>query len=530
MNYKVCILAAGVSKGMGPLSEHINRAILPINFKAVISHIIEKFPENIEIVIAVGHKKETIQDYVSLTHPERKITFVEIDNYLGPGTGPGYSLLACKSHLQCPFIFFAADTLVLEKIPDPSENWFGIAPVKETERFCTVKIKNNLIYQLDDKIKTDSKFAFIGLAGIKDHEAFFNALESNKEPISGEIQVSNGFKKLIEYKLVPVGFTWFDTGNLESYIETNKNFSGGEKSFDFSKGNEFIYFVNGKVIKYFVDKNITENRHKRSKKLKGFCPEIKGVKGNFYSYDKIDGQVMYNVLNKQLVKDFLYWMRTNIWKAIEISEEDVKKFQEACVKFYKDKTLERLKKFYDKSGIVDDWSIINGVQVPPLREMIDKIDWNYITSGIPVNFHGDLQFDNILVSRNQNNIAKFKILDWRQDFGGLVDYGDLYYDLAKMYGGVNISYQLIKKGGFSFDMSGQSVYYNYSIGSDLLDAKEEVEEFINKNGHDMKKVKLIMAIVFLNMAPMHNHPFDMMIYYMGKNKLYSSLKELGIYT
>ena len=132
--------------------------------------------------------------------------------------------------------------------------------MKDTEKYCTVKIKDNVIYQIDDKIKCDNKYAFIGLAGIKDYEDFFDALEKNKEMISGEIQVSNGFKRLVEKKLVPIGFTWFDTGSLKNYIETNKNFSGEEKKFDFSKGNEFIYFVNGKVIKYFADEEITKKR------------------------------------------------------------------------------------------------------------------------------------------------------------------------------------------------------------------------------------------------------------------------------
>jgi len=526
-NYKVCILAAGISKNMGALSENVNRAILPVNFKAVISHIIEKFPEEVEIVIAVGHKKETIIDYIALAHPERKITFAEVDRYVGPGTGPGHSLLQCKSHLQCPFIFFAADTLVLEKVPEPYENWFGIAPVKETEKFCTVKIKNNLIYQLDDKIKTDNKFAFIGLAGVHDYAEFFEALENNKEPLSGEIQVSNGFKKLIEHKLVPFAFTWFDTGTLESYKETNENFAGGEKKFDFSKGNEFIYFVNGRVIKYFADKNIAENRHKRSKRLKGLCPEIEAIQGNFYAYRKLDGQVMYNVLDRQLVKDFLIWLKTSLWKKVELTPEQQGEFDLACKTFYHDKTLERLNKFYAKTSLQDDWNIINGVQIPPLSEMLKKVDWDFVTKGIASNFHGDLQFDNILVTRNFSNLKKFIILDWRHDFGGLIDYGDLYYDLAKMYGGVNISYQAIKKGNFSFDMSGQSVYYNYSIGNDLLEAKEECEDFIIKNGYDLKKVKLLTALVFLNMSPLHNTPFDVMLYYMGKSRLYTALKEMG---
>ncbi|MFH0815001.1 MAG: NTP transferase domain-containing protein [Candidatus Falkowbacteria bacterium] len=524
MDYKVCILAAGAGTRMGEFSNVINKAVLPINFKAVISHIIEKFPKEIECVIAVGHKKETVQDYLTIAHTDRKITFVEVDKYIGPGTGPGYSLLSCKNQLQCPFIFFAADTLVLEEIPEPDKNWFGIAPVKETEKYCTVKIKNNLIYQLDDKVKNDNKFAFIGLAGVKDYQQFFEALEKNKESISGEIQVSNGFRKLVDSQLIPVGFTWFDTGSIENYDKTNKNFTAEIKKFDFSKGqgDEFLYFVNGKVIKFFADQKIAANRYARAQSaLKGLCPNIEAYRGSFYCYKKVDGQTLYSILNRQTVKNFLVWAKTHLWKKQLLSEIENEEFWAACKKFYIDKTTKRLQSFYEKTGIEDGYTYINGVYVPPLKNLFDKVDWGQITDGTPSNFHGDLQFDNILVTRDiVSNLEKFILLDWRQDFAGLTKIGDLYYDFAKLYGGTIISYQLIKEGLFSFDMSGASVYYNYHLKNDLIEAKDEYEAFINKNGFDLKKIKTITAIIFLNMSPLHKEPFNLMLYFMGKSMLY----------
>lgn len=528
MKYKVCILAAGVGTRMGDLSAHINKAILPVKFKAAISYIVEKFPKDIEIVIAVGHKKETIIDYLSLAHPDRKFTYVDVDKYMGPGTGPGYSLLQCKDYLKCPFVFFAADTIVIEEVPEPDHNWFGIAPVKETEKYCTVKIRNNLIYQLDDKIKTDNKFAFIGLAGVYNYRDFFSALEKNREIISGEIQVSNGFKKLIEKKLVPVGFTWFDTGTLKSYIETNKNFSGATQKFDFSKGNEFLYFIDGRVIKFFADENIAKNRYERATTfLKGLCPEMEAQEGNFYSYNKVDGQTLYNTLNVQIVKDFLQWAKSSLWKKVKLSKKEKDEFRAACRKFYYEKTMKRIKMFYDKTEIEDSWNNVNGVSVPSLKELLDKIGWDYIIlNSIPSNFHGDLQFDNILVTRDpESNLQKFTLLDWRQDFGGSTKAGDLYYDLAKLYGGTILSYQLIKEGMFSFDISGSSVYYNFYIKNDLVEAKEEYESFLAENGFDIRRVKLIAALIFLNMSPLHNDPFDLMLYYLGKSMLYKLLKD-----
>lgn len=526
MNYKVCILAAGAGTRMGELTNHINKAILPVNFKAVISHILEKFPKEIEIVVAVGHNKETVIDYLALAHFDRKFTIVQIDNYIGPGTGPGYSLLACKDKLQCPFIFFAADTLVLEDVPAPDQNWFGIAPVKETEKYCTIKIKNNLVCQLDDKVKNDNKFAFIGLAGVKDYDIFFDSLEKNKEIVSGEIQVSNGFRKLLEHKLVPIGFTWFDTGTFENYTETNKNFSA-DKKFDFTKGKgeEFLYFVNGHVIKFFADENIAINRCLRAEKfLKGLCPKIIGRHGKFYGYKKVDGQVLYSVMNRQIVKNFLQWAKINLWKKIELSDGEKGEFVAACKKFYIDKTEKRLNAFYEKTGIEDMATHINGILVPPLKELMGKIDWKNVIEGIPSNFHGDLQFDNVLVTRDAvSNLEKFILLDWRQDFAGLKNVGDLYYDLAKLYGGKLLSYQLIKEGLFSFDMSGANVYYNFHIKNDLIEAREEYELFLKDNNFDLKKIKIITALIFLNMSPLHRDPFDLMLYFMGKSMLYKLL-------
>jgi choline kinase len=524
MDYKVCILAAGASSGMGPVTDNINRAILPVNFKAVISRIVEKFDKNLEIVIAIGHKGETIKDYLSLAHPDRNFTFVEVDKYIGPGTGPGYSMLKCKDYLQCPFIFYVADTLVLEEVPEPFENWYGTAPVKETERFCTVKIRNNLIYELNDKVKCDNKFAFMGIAGVKDYEIFFNALEKNNDMIGGEIQVSNGFKGLIEHRLSPKSFTWFDTGTLENYKETNKSFSGGDEKFDFSKGNEFLYFVEDRVIKYFADEEAVRKKVERAEHLKGLCPEMENHKPNFYSYKKIEGQTLYEVLNSQILKDFLYWSKRNLWEEKDLDEEGLKKFREACKSFYYDKTMKRVNDFHEKNGIIDNENDINGVRVPSLKDLFGKINWEEIYNGKPVRFHGDFTVGNILVTRDvESQLQKFVLIDWRHEFGGLMEMGDIYYDLAKLYKGIILSDELIKEGKFSFDISGNSVYYNYVSNSGLMEAKEDYENFINENGFDLDKIKTITAIALLNMSPLHNYPFNFLVYYLGKNMLYKTL-------
>ena len=409
-------------------------------------------------------------------------------------------------------------------MPVPDKNWYGIAPVEKTEEYCTVKIRNHLIYEINDKVLTDNKFAWIGLAGIYDYETFFSALEKNKDVVAGEIQVSNGFKYLIERQLVPIQFTWFDTGTLNKYLETNKNLSGNNDGFDFSKCDEFLYFVEDRVIKYYADPTIISKRYQRSLLLEGITPKIEDKRENFYVYRKVDGQTLYSILTTRLLHDFLIWAKQYLWKLPELSTQEQKEFGAACHQFYYQKTMDRLKSFYDRTMIQDGPNNVNGEYLPSLKNLFSKIDWEALCNGIPTTFYGDLQCDNILVAKDQRGEkGQFTLIDWRQDFGGFIKVGDLYYDLAKMYGGLTLSYELIKEGMFTFDMSGDHVFYKYYVKNDLMDAREEFEGFIVKNGFDLRKVKIMASLVFLNMSPLHNEPFNMLLYFLGKKMLCRSL-------
>ena len=51
-------------------------------------------------------------DFLNLVYPNRKFTFVWVDNYKGEGSCQGLSMIQAKSHLQCPFIFNSCDTIV----------------------------------------------------------------------------------------------------------------------------------------------------------------------------------------------------------------------------------------------------------------------------------------------------------------------------------------------------------------------------------------------------------------------------------
>ena len=76
---KLLILAAGIGSRMQESSVKINKGLLPISGKAIITHIIENVIAE-EIIIAVGYKSEQIKNYCEVFHSDKKIKFVKLDN------------------------------------------------------------------------------------------------------------------------------------------------------------------------------------------------------------------------------------------------------------------------------------------------------------------------------------------------------------------------------------------------------------------------------------------------------------------
>ena len=143
MKKKLFISTAGIGSRVSGLGVVPNKSLLPINYEAIISKILDKFDNDIEVVIALGHHAELVKNFLKLAHPEKKIKFVKIDKFNGPGSGAGYTLNYCKKYLQCPFIYSACDTITIEKPKFKKFNWVGVSKTKITERFLIFEKKSN---------------------------------------------------------------------------------------------------------------------------------------------------------------------------------------------------------------------------------------------------------------------------------------------------------------------------------------------------------------------------------------------------
>ena len=521
MEYRVFIPCAGTGSRLGSLTSHINKALVTIANKPAISHIIDKVEETVPIVIALGYKGKTVRDFLALAYPKRKFIFVEIDLFEGKGSGLGYTLLKCKEHLQCPFIFCSNDTIVDEAPPKPDHNWMGYSEAPDTTHYRSVRIKNNLVSEICSKGAMGDVKPYIGLCGIRDFEAFWNAMETGGE-LAIDTGESFGLRSLVEKNIVPMHFTWHDTGNLDNLKLTRERLARMDAPNILDKEEEAIWFVGGQVLKFSTDEEFIRKRVERVKYLAPYVPQITASSSNIYAYRKVEGEMFSE--NSRL-GDYIYlldWLG-KFWVKKELDAAESGRFSKACADFYKAKTYKRVRQFFERFEQMDAEETINGVEMPKLLDMLDSLDWEWICKGVPTRFHGDLHFENILINHDQK--IPFTLLDWRQDFGGIMEYGDVYYDLAKLNHGLIISHELINKNLFNVRRKVNRIEFDFLRKQNLVECEDYFRSFVHKHGYDYKKVRLMTYLIYLNIAALHHYPYSLLLFYLGKSGIYRIIKE-----
>ena len=501
----VLILAAGLGSRLGNLTKSINKAMLPINNKAIISYIIDKFPREYEFIVALGYKGEELKQYCQLAYPEHNFTFVDIDRYEGEDTGPGYSALQCKQYLQRPFYFTVGDCIIDSRMPHLDGNWLGVQPTAYPEKYATAQLdKDNNITAFASKSTKGYDNAFIGLASIWDYSIFWSELEANIK--NGEIVTA--FENMSKYSSFKAKhLKWLDTGNLDDLNRTKEHFDDNPLSL--YKVTDEIAYKTDKFIKFVPNKTLNKNKAERAEALKNLIPSGFVATDNFISYNWEQGDTLYEYDSTYIYNKFLEKLKSNI-----IRSETYHGDKELFDNFYGNKTRERLMAFLDRFGLeyFNQEYIINGKKYKSMDSIVTQFDTEvFYDNPMYTLFHGDLQFANIIWNNRTN---KFTYIDWRESFGGSTKGGDIYYDLAKLYGGTLIPYDLIKEeDAIKFYEGSTVVNYDYYIGEDLHEFRDYYEHWLLDNGYDLNKVKLITAIIFLNMSPLHDEKFGKMLWF-----------------
>ncbi len=490
--------------------------MVSVGLEPAINKIIAKVPDSWQIIIALGYKSDLLREYLNTFYPDRDINYVQVDTYEGPGSSLSHTIHSSYEYLQSPFVFCSCDTLVIEEFSDFCGNWLGVSPSDDCNQYRTVKVKDIFASAINEKGDPTSQLAYIGLAGIDDYDLFWEGMQANYSRTEGEVLGINNL--LQKGKDVYIkSFTWYDTGNLDSYSKANTYFLPVNPPNILDKEDEAIWFVNNSVIKFSIDRSFIRGRISRSKSLQPFVPTITAESDHFYSYRKVEGVVLSECINKPIFLSFLDTC-TNFWShSIQPQKEST--FINTCYDFYVNKTKQRVSQYLNRFNLHDMPETINGITVPSFDEVFSRVDTKILCQGLPGRIHGDFHFENVLV---ENKTNKFVFIDWRQSFGCLTEYGDVYYDLAKLMHGLIISHKIIHKELYSFSRNDSCIMYDFYIPSSLLDCQKVFNEYLKHYGYSVQKVQILTALVFLNISPLHHEPYCHMLYALGKQMLFST--------
>jgi len=500
-NLTVLILAAGYGRRMGPFSRMVNKGLIPYDNKPLISHIMEKFDTDTKFVIACGHMGQQVKDYVSAVHTNKQVVYVDIPDYAEGTTGPATTIQHCAKHIQGPFMWLACDTLFEFDYKDKMDhNWIGVHPVDSNiaQDYCWVERDGERITAITNKKPSKNAVdAFIGLMYCKDGTYLDNLKQGNAT------EAYHGMQDNLELKAHTVR-GWKDFGTYDKWVELSRDL----KEVSFPKPNELFYYDNKKIVKFTVDSTLTDRKANRALLNSEVMPDGIRRSGQFLVYDYVEGDIIYSQLTPALLDKLLNWSMEKLWKPKWFPNTE-----DTCRDFYYKKTQDRLNQFRIK---YNDWSeptVVNGVAVKPMDEYLKMIDWDQLCSNTNWAFiHGDFQFENVIYNPAND---KFTCIDWRTDFGG-DSYGDMYYDLGKMLGGILLDYQAVKEDKLEYTEHNEVATLNDCSIPGCDGYVSQLGDFYRAAGLNLDKVSLLVPIIYLNMSPLHEAPFDKYLFALSQ--------------
>jgi len=476
------ILAAGRGTRMARVGGELHKALVPLDGRAIISHIIECVPSDMRLIVAVGHREDQIRTYLRLAHPQRPVEFVPVNGWDRPGGGPGHSLLACHTAISDDELYFTSCDTLWEgdsRLWDIEGSWMGVAPMPygtHPSRWCRVVTGGRWAHQILDKTSDDPDVTdvYVGLGHIApdDLESFWKGIIGD-ELKAGEKQVSNGFTQVIrEHDLHVVPVDWTDVGDEQAYAQAVARYSG----YDWTKLGQATYVLprENRVVKYSADHDAIDNRRYRGSMLGNAVPKIIDHGDGMLAYQFISGFSAYDATDPLWRECIWSWYLNHFTQPVEVKREHI---DYHATRFYRDKTMQRIE-----------------MLTPTVRNLagdaVSHIDWEKLIANTePVNWHGDFNYGNIICTSS----GRIYAIDWREDFDGELEWGDMRYDIAKLIAGTVVHWKNAQRGDMRPWPEGRAhAEYFYSKLSPIM----------------RREVDIIGALSLINSAPLHAPPLD----------------------
>lgn len=525
----VIILSAGkVPESIFPSTSNLTHAMVPINGKPVIYW-------SLHYLLGLGFRK-----FVIVAHPNNHdfINFVEntfgklaqIDFvYTDHDLGPGYSLKLTEKFVRTPqALLVLGDTLFKfdknQSSTVSNQDFVLYQTVDDPQRWSLIETDDNGLVRgfLEKNSKISGKVkALIGVYKFSDSQLLFKALDAVQREHKGDnekLEISFGLEKYRHFNqfMAMEAAEWLDVGHLDNLLEAKRklllsrpynqtlidSFRGVvvKKSSDSKFFDEVNYYrqLPEEVVSFFP--NIIKSTLKKGEAI---------LEMEYYGYPTLGELFTFGNLNLTIWKRIL----TKLFAVNDLFTKNKKGLvaKENLDDMYIGKTLREfaaLKKqsdFFDRLLSQKTITINNNdyqnfeIIWPTINKLIQKI-----TTKIPQTFiHGDFYFGNILYDLN-SGVLKF--VDPRGSFGNKGVYGDIRYDVAKLYHSVHGAHDFIINDLFKLNETKNGFEFEVLRTEENIKINDVFEEiFFTK--YNKAEILLIEGLMFISQTARHYENF-----------------------
>ncbi len=216
------VLCAGKGERLRPLTETMQKAMLPLANKPLLEIIYEELKKAgiKDIIFVVGHRKEEIKSYFG-----KKVKFAEQKEQLGTA----HAIYAARKFIKGDFLVVNGDNLVFyEDIKRVLENFNGMATLgtfftDDISKYGYVKVESKKVLDIIEKPKI-KKAGMINAGLYVFSDEIFNYIEKTEKSERGEYEITTTIKFLVDegkVNYVELKY-WRDIGYFWDYLDANR--------------------------------------------------------------------------------------------------------------------------------------------------------------------------------------------------------------------------------------------------------------------------------------------------------------------
>jgi hypothetical protein len=490
--------------------------LVPIAGRVAAERVIEKYSEDSHFYIAIHDQGDLVREHFAF-FPNDRVHLVDVGKTISIAQTLEKVFSAHPELESGPFILNFADTIVEDlDLTRPEGDFIVYAQTIESQRWTLVKETEGRIVELSDKefqLDPTEWMMLLGVWGFSDGGAYLRALQE-RNPESNRFAFYEAMVDYYNALAEPADYIeskeYIDCGHADNYYAARRRLINARffNSLEFNEAAGTIRKTSDNK-----EKLVDEIRWLQAipKELRTYTPTIFDysrdpmepfLEMEFYSYPSLDEAFV------SARFDFDAWGKlfSKLFGLIRVASKytvDDSHLHDDLKEMYLNKTRLRISQV--GFGHLEEKIHINGKAVNGLRQVQEQLEGALERKGALETprfqvVHGDLCLGNILYDAKHGLI---KLIDARGRFGRFDIYGDVYYDLAKLSHSILGKYDFIVSGrsrviadGSSYELRFKSSVYHETVGAIF-------RQYLEREGYDLGRVRLIESLLFLSMVPLH---------------------------